>query len=260
MTSRLCAVLFFVFSGLVAAGVGDPPRSDWPVAPAPKVVPEVMPGSVDVLPVGKLYVIQSDEDVQLLVSPPGIVSFTHDPGPIRIHGEFVDGKGRESRVYAKKNVFTVERNPGSSGPVELFLVPKGKVERRVVGDGGEPAPPPKPKPEPKPPEVKAFRVVFVVESGDKLSSEQTSVIYGKTVEDFLNGKCTGGRKGWFRRDKDGKIDQLDATMKALWSSIQSKVTTTPCVAIAVNENVDIVNLESTQAAMVAKFKEYLGEK
>lgn len=210
-----------------------------------------MPGVLEVLNGSDWYVVQSDEEVQLVASPPGVVSVTVETGPIRLRGTFADGGGKvETRVYQKKHVFVVERL--KAGQVELLLVPKGKIERRVLGDGTDPIPPPEP--------VKSFRVVFVVESGDTLTAAQTSVIYGEEVEKFLSAKCTNGRKGWFRRDKDGKVDQLDATMQALWKAVQAKVTATPCVAVAVNEKVEIIDLAATPAAMIARFKEYLGEK
>jgi len=73
---------------------------------------------------------------------------TKEQGPLKIRGLFVGNKIVSTRTYAKKNVFIVERV--APGDVELLLVPAGKVERRTVGDGGEPSPPPKPKPDPEP--------------------------------------------------------------------------------------------------------------
>lgn len=107
--------------------------------------------------------------------------------------------------------------------------------------------------------VKSFRVIFILESADTLTGAQNSVIYGKVVEDFLNAKCTGGKTGWRRRDKDSPGEN-DATMAALWAAIKPTITTTPCVAIELNGKVDILPLEATPAAQVAKFKTYLGEK
>jgi hypothetical protein len=123
---------------------------DWPAAP---VVPQPMPPqpapkAVANLAVDELYVVQSDDDVQLLASPPGVVTVTKEQVPLKIRGLFVGNKIVSTRTYTKKNVFIVERV--KPGDVELLLVPAGKVERRTVGDGGEPIPPPKPKPDPEP--------------------------------------------------------------------------------------------------------------
>lgn len=235
-----------------ASFCADPtPLPNWPVLPAAPDVPRPMPGPVTLLTAEELFVVQSDGEVQLLSSPPGRVNVTEEAGPIRIRGRFVDGKGAvETRTYSKKHVFIVERI--EAGPVELLLVPRGAVERRMI-DGTEPAPPPKPEP------VTSFRVIFVYESGDLLTAQQNSVIYGKTVENYLNAKCTGGKAGWRRRDKDAPGEN-DLTMAALWAAVKPKITTTPCVVVAINDKADIIPLSSTPADQVAKFKEYLGDK
>jgi hypothetical protein len=123
---------------------------DWPATPvAPQPMPpQPAPQAVASLAADELYVVQSDDDVQLLASPPGVVAVTKESGPLKIRGLFVGNKIVSTRTYQKKNVFVVERV--KAGDVELLLVPAGKVERRVVGDGDSPVPPPKPKPEPEP--------------------------------------------------------------------------------------------------------------
>lgn len=235
---------------LIAA---DPQKTDWPIAPAPKVVtvPDAMPGPVDQLPPGKLYVIQSDEDVQLLASPPGLVSVTHDPGPIRINGEFVDGTKRESRTYSKKNVFTVERllddkgNP-LKGSVELLLVPKGKIERRLVTDGTAPQPPPKPKDDdvvpPKPDKtqpviaIDGVSVLVIYEKDDlrDYTTEHKGLIRSTRLYEALDKLCAphpdGKTRAWRIWDKDdqGSLDskafgdaQARAAGKRKWVIISS---------------------------------------
>ena len=52
----------------------------------------------------------------------------------------------------------------------------------------------------------------------------------------------------------------DPTFAALWAAIKPAVTATPCVAIEVNGKVEILPLEATPAAQVAKFKTYTGGK
>ena len=153
---------------------------DWPATP---VVPQPMPPqpapkAVANLAVDELYVVQSDEDVQLLASPPGVVTVTREQGPLKIRGLFVGNKIVSTRTYQKKNVFIVERI--AAGDVELLLVPAGKVERRVVGDD-EPAPPPKPKPDPEPkPEPKPDGALGLIKASREGAAKVDSA--GKAAE------------------------------------------------------------------------------
>ncbi len=240
-------------------------QPDWPVAPAPVVVPKDMPGPIATLSAGDWFVVQSDEDVQLLASPPGVVSITAEAGPIRIRGKFADSKGVETRVYGKKQVFIVERLLDENkvpvpGTVELLLVPRGKVERRLVDDGSGPRPPPDPgpKPRPKPPEpVSSFRVFIVFESATTLTTAQKAVVTGVKVEEWLDKNCTGGANGWRRRDKDSP-GETDREMAALWKAIQLEITAVPCVAVEVNKSVEIIPLGATPDEMIATLKKYKG--
>jgi hypothetical protein len=139
----------------------------------------------------------------------------------------------------------------------------GVFTRVTVGSAPPPQPPgpgPQPTPGPTPPPgpVTSFHVVVIYESGDTLTANQRAVVYGKAVEDYLNAACTGGAAGWRRRDKDSP-GELDPTMAALWAAVQPKVTVTPCVAVEVNGKVDLIPLEPTPAAMIAKLKIYRGQ-
>jgi hypothetical protein len=158
--------------------------------------------------------VQSDADVQLLASPPDRVLITAEVGPIRIRGKFVDGKGVETRLYEKKQVFIVERV--AQGDFELLMVPKGEVTRRVITDDQNPIPPPKPKPDdPKPdPKVEkspwdnapGLRVLIVYPKRGALPAEQQSIITGKRVRDYLDAKTAQepeGRAYWIiKTDED----------------------------------------------------------
>ncbi|HVL13927.1 MAG TPA: hypothetical protein VM529_15265 [Gemmata sp.] len=154
---------------------------DWPAAP---VVPQPMPPqptpqAVASLGADELYVVQSDEDVQLLASPPGVVTVTKEQGPIRIRGKFVGNRIVSTRTYAKKNVFIVERV--KAGEVELLLVPAGKVTRRTVGDDSDPIPPPKPKPDPEPkPEPKPDGALGLIKASREGAAKVVSA--GKSAE------------------------------------------------------------------------------
>ena len=239
---------------------------DWPATP---VVPQPMPPqpapkAVANLAVDELYVVQSDEDVQLLASPPGVVLITKESGPLKLRGKFVGNKIVSTRTYQKKNVFIVERI--APGDVELLLVPAGKVERRTVGDGGEPIPPPKPKPDdppsPKPPEpVTSFRVIFVYETGDPLTPAMQQVMFGEKVRNYLDGKTTAhpqGGKGWRRYDRDvDATNERDPDLKALWQATKPQLTAVPCVVVATNRKAEILPLPADEDAAVKLFDQYL---
>lgn len=249
-----------------AAGHKGPKLPELPKTP---VIPTPMPdpGTAVVLSPLANYIIDSDVECIVLCSPQGVLKVTADKGPMTVRGEFVDGKGIEKRTYAGPYLYFVE--PATDGQCELIVIPVGSkggdiVRRTILSQTGprpppEPKPDPKPDPKPKPDPVTSFRVIFIYESGDTLSAEANSVIYGKVVEDFLNKSCTGGKSGWRRRDKDTGGEN-DPTMLALWNAVKPKVTTTPCVAIEVNGKAEIVPVEATPAAMVAVFNKYLGGK
>jgi hypothetical protein len=271
---------------LTASGYADPPEvpkvsagirlPDAPVAPdemPPKPKPKPKPGGVTLLTPDLLYVVDSDVDLIVLSSPEGVIKVTTESGPVKVRGKFVDDPLRvQTKTFKGKWIFTVEAI--KSGRAELILIPCGEgvvlpddiIRRTIdVDDGTGPQPPPDPPTPPVPPPptpVTSFRVIFVTESGDTLTAAQNSVIYGKTVSDYLSAKCTGGVAGWRRRDKDAP-GESDPTMAGMWDAIKPKVTGTPCVAIAVERGdgkgivVDILPLEATPAAQVATFDKYL---
>lgn len=261
---RLFALLFLLVAPPLLAG--DPPLPDWPAVP---VVPDPMPDpkppqSVASLGADELYVVQSDEDVQLLASPPGVVLVTKEQGPIRVRGKFVGNTIVSTRTYPKKNVFIVERL--KPGDVELLLVPAGKVERRVVGDDS-PVPPPKPKPDPdpkpdpKPEPVTSFRVIFVYETADPLTPAMQQVMFGEKVRTYLDGKTTAhpqGGKGWRRYDRDvDATNERDPDLKALWQATKPQLTAVPCVVVATNRKAEILPLPADEDAAVRLFDQYL---
>ena len=177
-----------------------------PSPPATPQPPPAPPGTVVKLTADLLYVIDSDVDCLVLSSPQGLVNVSHDAGPIRIRGVFVDGTGKsETRTYKGPHVFTVE--PIGTGLVELLIVVPGtsapEVIRRTIDANVGPRPPPDPPtPPPDPPKPPptpdgtspfaepGFRVLMVFDSENttRPPTEQ-SVIYGKTVRDYLDSHC-----------------------------------------------------------------------
>lgn len=253
-----------------SAGMAQTPTIRLPVAPvAPTPAPA--PTAITKLAGNEWYVIDSDAPILVLASPEGIVRTTEDAGPIKLRGLFVDGAGKvETRTYKGKQVVTVEAV--TTGRVELLIVPVGSTAAKdvirvmldVTGARPPPGPTPDPKPpEPKPPEpVKSFRVLFVYESGDTLTAAQHSVMYGKTVSDYLNAKTTPDGKwaGWRRFDKDDEAANETASIKALWAAVKPQLTGLPCVVIEVNGKAEILPFPDSPAAALALFKKYGGDK
>lgn len=262
---RMIAAIAAVI-GLTALAWSAPPDDKNPIR-LPVIRGEVPPSPIPanndvVIERETLYVVEADVELLAFTSPGGAVKVTKDVGPLRIRARFADGKGVETRNFAAKHLVIVEAL--GEGRDELLIVPVGAKNeseaRRVflrVGTLPQPPPPgPGPKPEPKP--VSTFRVIIGYESGQTMTQDQVNVVYGGDVEKYLNEKCTGGKVGWRRRDKDSNGDE-DRTMAALWNAIKPKITSTPFFAVEVNGQVEIIPLESTQAAMIAKLKTYRGE-
>lgn len=136
-----------------------------------------------------------------------------------------------------------------------------KIAELTIQVGPRPPPDvkPDPKPDPKPddpkPPVTSFRVILGYESAATMTQPQVNVLYGSVVESWLNENCTGGKAGWRRRDKDAAGD-ADPTMAALWKAVQEKITAVPFAAVERNGQVEIIPLEATPDAMIAKLTKY----
>lgn len=261
------------------AASADNPAIRLPAAPpAPKVEPpatKTEPG-VLTLKAGARYVVAAKVKCDLITFPDGLVEVEEKTGPRDWTAVFADGTGEpEDRNFPEPFLYALKAKPGASGTLTLYVIPQGyksrnewKVATVNVQGGQGPIPPPKPKPDPpkpdppKPEPVTSFRVLFVVERMGNLTAAQNSVVHGVEVERFLEAKTmrTDGGRGWRRIDKDAPTDGDTPTMNALWRQTKPKLTAVPCVAVEVNGKVDIIPLEATPAAMVAKFKEYIGEK
>lgn len=224
---------------------------DWPTTPV-VTPPAVKPVATDpaTLPSGVLYVVQGDGTEQLLPSPANVVKVQEFAGPIGIYGKFIDGAGTELRTYGAKQIWVVERV--LAGQVELLKVPKGKVERRML-DTDVPPKPDAPAP------AKSLRVIFVVESGDKLSVQQQGVIYGAKMEAWALKNCTGGKDGFKKRDPDN-LNITGTEMKAIWEKARPSIARTPCVIVEKNNHIEVIDVADTPEAMIQVFDEYLSGK
>lgn len=260
-----------LFVPLLATAIGAAPVEPevgivFPPAPAPQPAP---PGAAAKLTKGLIYDIRCTKECVVRAYPSALVSIEKEIIPagetLRYKADFTDGA--QTHVYKGPMTVYLVKAVGT-GPVELVVTPLGlkaekEIETRTVDvDAGQgPQPPPTPPTPPNPPTpvpVTSFRVILVYESGDTLTAAQTGVLYGKTVEDYLNLKCTkdGADPGWRRRDKDAATTGDTATMNALWGTVKPAVTSTPAFAIEVNRKVTIEPLPATTADALTLLKKY----
>lgn len=140
----------------------------------------------------------------------------------------------------------------------------------LVGDAPippGPQPPGPQPPEPKPPEpvppqpVTSYKVIFVYESSKPITPEMQKVMYGSAVVDYLEAKTTpvpGVARGFRRYDKDvDATNERDPEIKTIWAAVKPKLTTVPCVVIAVNNKATIEPWPATEDAALALFKKYV---
>jgi len=129
----------------------DPPAKD--VIRLPQIrqdtAPQPMPVAVDStvrLNPDVIYVVESDVDCLVFLSPGGSVKVTKETGPLRFRGKFADGNGTtETRTFNGKFLFLFDAI--KDGRDELIIVPVGaKAEtdaKRVTFQVGTlPQPPP----------------------------------------------------------------------------------------------------------------------
>lgn len=121
--------------------------------------------------------------------------------------------------------------------------------------------PPTPDPAPIPEPVKSFRVIFVKESGQTLSGEQTAIPGAAEIRNFLDAKATqeGNIAGWREFDLDQQTSNEQATMKALWEAVKPKLIAPPCLVIEVNGKATVMPLPATVAECLATLKKAAGE-
>lgn len=274
---------------VATAAWSAPPDLQLPTLPTPVVVPTPMPppDAPTKLKPGQFFVVGSS--VELLVEPicgPGSVSIKNQSGRLLIPAELavgypIDPTNPDFVTFDKPYLYVIKAG-AVGGRVVVEMIPttnaldadkkpiplkRSDITRRVLEiDTGEPvpkidpvAPPPKPKPD-VPAPVTSFRVVLVYESTDTLPANVTGVLYARAVEEFLTANCTGGRSGWDRRDKDTATETDATPLKDVWPTIRAAVTTTPCVAIVVNNRVTLEPFPKTVPEMITLLKSYAGGK
>ncbi len=163
---------------------------------------------------------------------------------LKIQSAVVDDKGKIKYVTKFSDIVV---SVGVPGPTPVPPIPPTPVPP-------EPVPPIPPTPVP----VTSFRVIYVTESANTLTSAQRTVIDAKITRDYLTANTTpeGKWSGWRQYDPQQNVTNEQPNMKALWEAVQPKLTTLPCVVIEVNGKADILPLEATPAAQLEVFKKY----
>ena len=148
-------------------------------------IPQPMPSSTDVtIAADTWYVVEADVEMLAFASPGGAVKVSRETGPIKLRGKFADGKGVETREFKSKYLLLVDAV--KDGRDELIIVPVGaksetEAKRVFLTVGKMPQPPPDIDPKPTPGEIKSFRVLLIIESGQTPTAKQQSTIYGQAV-------------------------------------------------------------------------------
>jgi hypothetical protein len=121
--------------------------------------------------------------------------------------------------------------------------------------------PPTPDPAPIPEPVKSFRVIFVKESGQTLSGEQTAIPGAAEIREFLDSTATqeGNTAGWREFDPDQQTSNEQATMKALWEAVKPKLLPAPCLIVEVNGHAKVLPFPANVAECMQVLKKAAGE-
>lgn len=174
----------------------------------------------------------------------------HEPIVLKAEGKSAsaqylwDVEGEGAKVVESAGVCYVWA-PAGKYTVRLTAIDfdNKKVERTrfnfTVGKGPTPDPdPPTPDPDPPvPPTPTGMRVLILYESSElsKLPGPQNTVLYAKSVRDYLNAKCASGpkMKEWRIWDKDADVSKQEKHWQELvkrpaksypWIVIQAKTT------------------------------------
>lgn len=138
-------------------------------------------------------------------------------------------------------------------------IPSEAAESKVVIGGPgpvPPVPPVPPGPDPVPPVPKGFRVLFVYESADKLTSQQSAILNSATINGYLNAKCA--QDGWRKWDKDVDPKNAPEVWQKLWAAAKPMLTPLPCVVIVTDQKGEAFPLPATVDDTLTLLKKYGG--
>lgn len=241
------------------------PKPDPPPKPDPTPIPPTPP-----VPSGSKIVV-SDENGKPLTAA------TVDAGALYLVTASTSGKVAWAKSSSGQvRVIALPDNRGfvfsltEYAFVEFHLTDSSlsTVSLRITANHG-PQPPPGPvdpvapdpvNPEDKKPHVSSFRVIFVKESGSTLSAAQTAIPGAKIVRDYLFAKTTreSSVTGWREYDPQTDVKNEQPTMKALWQSVQPKLTTIPCIVVEVNGKAEILPYPANVDEAMTLLKKYGG--
>ncbi len=240
--------------------------------PVPVPIPDKQSGPV---PVSELsedtwYVIESPFSLIVLASPPGLVGVSHEDGPVKVRGRFVDGTGRtETRTFKSPHCYFI--NALQAGTVELLIVPTGvtsesEVLRQPLKVLSEtPRPPPVPVPDPGPIPVPVpdadpkpatgLRVLLL--TNETASREQLNTTSSTKIVEWLNSNCAkseDGRAEWRRWDRTS-ISKPDILLKEtplwqkLWRDIGEKLPEGNLVVVVTDAKVAVQPMAGPDATL-----------
>jgi len=272
----IAAILLTIHCLTLGAGDIRLPMRSIEVTPDPVSETRVEP--VDTLPIGELFIVESDAELIIRQCTSGLLTVREiAPGgirPIGIDGLFAGGdRAGETRVFTSAHVYSFRGI--KPGKLQVNLIPKGVLIEHesdapllvltVSGQGPKP-PPDDPEPEPDDPTppgpVTSFRVIWIMESGDTLNAQQTAISGAKAIRDYLNAKTTrspDGQPGWREFDPQQITKDEPAVIQELWKAIKEKQWSAPCVAIEVNNKVQVLPFPTNTADALALLKRRGGE-
>lgn len=245
------------------------------VTPVP--VPPRTPKFVSELSNDEWLVVESAEKICVTSSPLGVVNIQPEEGPMKVRGKFADGTGKiETRTFTSKYLYFI--NAVKQGTIEVIAFDATVLEEKDIPRytlhvmGVDPNPPPEPDPgpgpgpDPDPPKpdpvvVKSFRVIFVKESADTLSSQKVAVSSAKAVRDYLTAKTTpeAGVSGWREYDPNMTTTNEQPAMKALWDVVKPQINAVPCMVVEVNGHAKVLPFPETVDQALEILKEYGGQ-
>jgi len=254
------ALILLLCSVANAGDVRFPMRG---VTVTPESSPVTIAEVVDTLRPEEWYLIESEHELIVLTSPVGVVSIEPLAGPMTFRGRFAGGDGKiETRKFVGPFLYAVTAE--IAGKTELIVVPVGvssadQVERiTLTVQGARPPPEPEPEPDdptPPPGPVTSFRVIWIRESGDTLNPQQTAIPNAKVIRDYLNAKATD----WREYDPQQITKTEPEVIQELWKAIKEKQWTAPCVAVEVNNKVQVLPFPANTADALTLLKKYGGE-
>jgi hypothetical protein len=247
----LCLLQTIAATAVQAQG---PSPSVFPVSPAATVSPQG-PQRIDTIAADEVLVLESPEQLALVVVPDGAVTIEETEQPsgaaVVIRGKFAGGGGKsERRRYTAPWVYEI--TPNSTGPVEIIAFPLPLVDptaiqrQRYTLGGATPAPvvPVVPVTPPGPVSTE-LRVLLLLDQDDDVQAQAAASAV--PVLQWLDANCVqdGGRASWRRWDRTAVADSLEGAppiFEKLYREVRPKLLDGPQAVIARGSDVTIVGI------------------